>query len=244
MPNGIITLSKLGEKIVENYEFYAAFITPKDWKVVCNGKEIGQISGGNLLFLKEGSHFLLAGKRWEIVEFKNKIQTIIVKKAYGKKPIKFQGGSQNIHRTIHQKMLEIYENCYIPKYLSQASIPILEEGFENYKTYVKTNDSNILTVLEGTRIQNTIGLLFKYCGIDIEDGGIGYYSTCRKQELIKILKSINFSNLDKNSIIDLVDKSLKYKKKFDYLLPDNILNKAYEKQCLDFNGAKEFINNL
>src|SRR5699024_11908430 len=68
---------------------------------------LGQISGGNLLFLKEGSHFLLAGKRWEIVEFKNKIQTIIVKKAYGKKPIKFQGGSQNIHRTIHQKMLEI-----------------------------------------------------------------------------------------------------------------------------------------
>ena len=244
MPNGIITLSKLGEKIVENYEFYAAFITPKDWKVVCNGKEIGQISGGNLLFLKEGSHFLLAGKRWEIVEFKNKIQTIIVKKAYGKKPIKFQGGSQNIHRTIHQKMLEIYENCYIPKYLSQTSIPILEEGFENYKTYVKTNDSNILTVLEGTRIQNTIGLLFKYCGVDIEDGGIGYYSTCRKQELIKILKSINFSNLDKNSVINLVDKSLKYKKKFDYLLPDNILNKAYEKQSLDFNGAKEFINNL
>lgn len=244
MPNGIITLSKLGEKIVENYEFYAAFITPKDWKVVCNGKEIGQISGGNLLFLKEGSHFLLAGKRWEIVEFKNKIQTIIVKKAYGKKPIKFQGGSQNIHRTIHQKMLEIYENCYIPKYLSQASIPILEEGFENYKTYVKTNDSNIFTVLEGTRIKNTIGLLFKYCGVDIEDGGIGYYSTCRKQELIKILKSINFSNLDKNSVINLVDKSLKYKKKFDYLLPDNILNKAYEKQCLDFNGAKEFINNL
>ena len=42
----------------------------------------------------------------------------------------------------------------------------------------------------------------------------------------------------------IVDKSLKYKKKFDYLLPDNILNKAYEKQCLDFNGAKEFINNL
>ena len=84
MPGGIITLSKLGERIVENYEFYAAFMTPKDWKVVCNGKEIGQISGGNLLFLKEGSHFLLAGKRWEIVEFKNKIQTIIVKKHMGR----------------------------------------------------------------------------------------------------------------------------------------------------------------
>jgi len=244
MPDGTITLSKLGERIVESYEFFAAFMTPKDWKVVCNGKEIGQISGGNLLFLKEGSHFLLAGKRWEIVEFKNKIQIIVVKKAYGKKPIKFNSGTQNIHKAIHQKMFEIYETNYIPKYLSSASIPILEEGFENYKTYIKPPDSNILTVLEGTRIQNTVGLLLKYCGVDAEDGGIGYYSASSRLELIKTLKSIDFSMLDKNSVINLIDRSLKYKKKFDNLLPDDILNKSYEQQCLDFNGAKEFIENL
>ena len=244
MPDGIITLSKLGERIVENYEFYAAFMAPKDWKVVCNGKEIGQISGNNLLFLQEGSHFLLAGKRWEILEFKNKIQTIIVKKAHGKKTIKFNGGTQNIHRAIHQKMLEIYETNYIPKYLSQASIPILEEGFESFKTYIKTSDSNILTVLEGTRIQNTIGLLFKYCGIDIADGGIGYYSAIGKQELIKTLKTVDFLTINKNSVINLIDRSLKYKKKFDHLLPDDILNKSYEQQCLDFDGARKFIENL
>ncbi|MCD7879543.1 MAG: DEAD/DEAH box helicase [Candidatus Gastranaerophilales bacterium] len=244
MTDGIITLSKLGERIVENYEFYAAFMTPKDWKVVCNGKEIGQISGNNLLFLKEGSHFLLAGKRWEIIEFKNKIQTIVVKKAQGKKSIKFNGGTQNIHRAIHQKMFEIYETNYVPKYLSPISIPILKEGYENYKTYIKTSDSNILPVLEGTKIQNTIGLLFKYCGVDIEDGGIGFYSASEKNELIKILKTIDFSLIDKNSIINLIDRSLKYKKKFDYLLPDDILNKAYEQQCLDFDGARKFVENL
>ncbi|CCY63067.1 dEAD/DEAH box helicase domain protein [Clostridium sp. CAG:967] len=244
MSDGIITLSKLGERIVENYEFYAAFMTPKDWKVVCNGKEIGQISGSNLLFLKEGSHFLLAGKRWEILEFKNKVQTIIVKKAHGKKPIKFNGGTQNIHRAIHQKMLEIYETNFVPKYLSPISIPILEEGFENYKTYIKAPDSNILSVLEGTRIQNTIGLLFKYCGVDIEDGGIGFYSASGKQDLIKTLKTIDFSTIDKNSVINLIDRSLKYKKKFDHLLPNDILNKAYEQQCLDFDGARKFIENL
>ena len=244
MSNGVITLSKLGEKIVESYEFYAAFMIPKDWKVVCNGKEIGQISARNLLFLKEGSHFLLAGERWEIVKLKNKTQIIIVKKAYGKKPIKFNGGIQNIHMAIHQKMLEIYENCYVPKYLSQTSIPILEEGFENYKTYVKTDAGNILTVLEGTQVQNTIGLLIKYCNADIEDGGIGYYSANGKLELIKKLKSIDFSNLDKNSVINSIDSRLKYKNKFDYLLPDDILNKAYEQLYPDFSGAKEFIDNL
>lgn len=244
MPDGIITLSELGERIVESYEFYAAFITPKNWKVVCNGKEIGQISGGNLLFLKEGSHFILAGKRWEIVAFKNNIQTIIVKKALGKKPIRFNGGTQNIHRAIHQKMLEIYETGFIPKYLSQNSIPILQEGFDNYKTYVNTTDSTILTVLEGTRIQLTVNLLLKYCGIDVYGAGIGFFFANGKQEIIQILKSINFSTLDKNSVINLIDRQFKCKKKFDNLLPDNILNKSYEQQCLDFDGAKAFIENL
>ncbi len=57
-----------------------------------------------------------------------------------------------------------------------------------------------------------LGLLLKYCGIDTEDGGIGFYSDCGKQELIKVLKSINFSIRDKNSVINLIESSLKYKK--------------------------------
>lgn len=42
-------------------------------------------------------------------------------------------------------MLEIYENCYEPKCLSQALILILEEGFDNYKT-----DDNIIIVVLDT----------------------------------------------------------------------------------------------
>lgn len=244
MPEGTITLSKLGEKMVESYEFYAAFMTPKEWKVVCDGKDIGQITGEKLLFLKEGSHFLLAGKRWEVIEFKNKIQTIIVKRANEKKPIKFSGGSQNVHRAIHQKMLDIYETKYIPKYLYKDSVPILEEGFENYSTYVKPQNSDILIVLEGTRIQNTIGLLLKYLKIDFEVTGVGFYSSRGKQELIRKLRSVDFSSLDKNAIINMVERPFKYKKKYDYLLPNDILNKSYEQQSLDFKGTLDFIKKL
>lgn len=87
-------------------------------------------------------------------------------------------------------------------------------------------------------------MLFEYCGVDVEDGGIGYFSAIGKQKLVKILKSIDFSMIDKDCLINSIDRSLKYKKKFDYLLPDNILNKSYEQQYLDFDGAKKFIENL
>ncbi len=244
LPDKTITLAKAGEKIVENYEFYSAFVTAKEWKVLCNGKEIGQISGDNLLFLKNGGTFLLAGKRWELVEIKSQSQILLVKEASGKKSIKFNGGTQNIHRAIQQKMQEIYETNFIPKYVSKNSIEILQEGFDKYKTYVTTSDSTILPVLEGSRIQNTIGLLLKYSGIETEHGGIGFFSEKGKKALTDALKTLHFETIDCNAVLNTIPRPLKYKKKFDYLLSDTMLNKSYTQQCLDFIGAQEFIKNL
>lgn len=244
LPDNTITLARAGEKIVENYEFYSAFIKQKEWKVLCNGKEIGQISGDNLLFLKNGGTFLLAGKSWELVEIKNESQIILVKEAAGKKSITFNGGTQNIHRTIQQKMLEIYETNFIPTYLSKNSIDILQEGFDNYKTCVAAPDSNILPVLEGSRIRNTIALLLKYSGMETENAGIGFFSEKGKMALITALKAVNFETLDLNAVLNSIPRALKYKKKFDYLLSDAILNKSYTQQCLDFTGAKDFIQKL
>lgn len=239
-----IILDKEGEKIVENYEFYAAFAVQKEWKVLYNNREIGQLSEANILFLEEGANFLLAGKRWEIAEIKKANRVIIVQKALRKKSLKFSGNAQNIHRELQQKMLEIYQTNFIPKYLSKNALPILQEAFDTYNTDINTPDSNILLTLEGTRIQNTISLLLKQCEIDAENIDIGFYSAEGRQKLINYLKSLDFTNIDKNALLHLMDRSCKYKKKFDHLLPDTILNKSYERECLDFEGAKKFIEKL
>lgn len=244
LPDKTIVLGKAGEKIVENYEFYAAFATQKEWKVLYNNREIGQLSEANNLFLEAGANFLLAGKRWEIIELKKANRIIIVKPAQAKKSLKFNSSAQNVHRVIQQKMLEIYQRNFIPAYLSKSALPILQEAFDNYKAYVEPKDSNILFTLEGTRIQNTIGLLFKQYEIDVENIETGFFFTKGKQKLISMLKAIDFSKLDKNALINLIDRSLKYKKKFDHLLPDTVLNKSYEQECLDFEGTKKFIEKL
>ncbi len=239
-----ITLDKAGEKIVESYEFYAAFAAAKEWKVLYNNREIGQLSETNSMFLEEGANFLLAGKRWEIAELKKANRVIIVKKAEKKKSIKFNSGTQNTHQAIQQKMLEIYQTNFIPGYLSKNSLPFLQEAFETYKTAIAAPNSNILVTLEGTRIQNTLALLLKQAEIDAENIETGFFYAKGRQELVKILKSIDFSALDKNALINLIDRPFKYKKKFDYLLPDTVLNKSYTQECLDFEGAEKFIEKL
>lgn len=244
MPNDIITLDKRGEKIVENYEFYAAFFAASEWKVIFDGKEVGQISPSSLMFLDVGSHILLAGKRWEILEIKSKTETIIVRKGYGKKPVKFPGGLQDVHRTIQQKMLEIYENKFIPPYISKNTIPILEEAFDFYDIYAKPEDGNILVVLEGSKTQATVKLLLNYLGFAVEDVGIGFLCFDGKKAVTKSLKDFNFDDFNPLELVKNIDTNLKIFKKFDYLLPEDILNMSFINLAMDIDACKGFCKYL
>ena len=46
--------------------------------------------------------------------------------------------------------LDMCQNIYL------NHLSILKEAFDNYKTYIKSPNSNFLVVLEGSKIQNTI----------------------------------------------------------------------------------------
>lgn len=242
--SNLITLDKKGERIVENYEFYAAFQTPSEWKVIYNGKEIGQIDSLNLLSIEEGSHILLAGKRWEVIEIKPKSEVILVKKAIGKKPIRFNMDFGNIHKIVHQKMLEIYEKKPIPRYIHKSAIPILEEAFEQYELYVKSEDSLILPVLEGTKTQKTVALLLKNLRIQTDFAGIGFYAAEGRDYLKEKLKKINFDSLNPIDLVCDEPQEFKLQKKFDSFLSEEILNKSYINLALDIQNTKEFCQNL
>jgi len=243
MNDGKITLNKKGEDIVENYKFFAAFETPENWKIICNNQVIGELPIESFLSLKSNC-FIFSGKKWEIVELKIKTKTIIVKQSYEGNLIKFFGSLTNVNRKIHQKMLNIYENSFIPKYIEQSAISILEEAFNSYKAYKNSSNNDILIVLEGSRIHNTLKLLLNFYDIEFSDFNIGFNFIEGKNEAIKKLKSIDFTNFNIQEILSKVPRECKYYRKFDYLLPDNILNKSYEQTFLDLTGTIEYIKTL
>lgn len=243
MINGKITLNKKGEKIVENYKFYAAFEAMENWKIVYNNQIIGEIPIVNLAMLKSNC-FILAGKKWEIVNVNTMNKTIIVKQVYEGELINFFGDSPNVNKKIHEKMFEIYEKEFIPKYIEQSANPILKEVFNNYKIYKKKSNNNILIVLEGSRIYNTLKLLLDYYNIGFSNFDIGFSFVEDKNEVIRKLKNIDFHNFNIQDILAKFPRKYKYCRKFDYLLPDNILNKAYEQTFLDLKGTIEYINML
>ena len=235
-----ISLDKLGEQITEHYTFYAVFNTEREWKLVCNGRDIGSIPKLPVVEQIKGQHLLLAGKRWEIINIIEKQRIIQVKPSTFKKSIKFLSGSQKIHRKIHQKMLEIYNSRYIPSYVDISSKELVEIACANYNTMIH-EDSSILFVFEGSIIQNTIALVLKYLDISFTSCNICFVLSQNITEVISILKKIDWNSFNLLELVEKLPRVNKETRKFDYLLPDEILNLSYVREWIDIEGAKTYI---
>lgn len=244
LPGDVLTLAKKGEKIVENYEFYATFITTDEWKIVANGKEIGKLNKSDLGLIKVESVFLLAGKRWMVTVINEKTSTILVVRTMQKKVLLFHSGRQAIHKKIHEKMRDIYEQHRIPGYLAKTSIPILMEGFEQYEMYINQENGNILATFAGTKIQNTLDLLLHWMKVDVENVEIGFSHLNGRSYIRDQLKSIDFDLIDFNEILTPIKRMFKETRKYDKYLPDGLLNQSYILLHLDIEGAEEFCKNL
>jgi ATP-dependent Lhr-like helicase len=122
----VLILGLEGERIVNNFEFYSAFTTPKEFSVVHKGGKIGSIQSAPDLETRE--FLILAGRRWEILSIDFKRCEILVEPSKGGKVPKYSsGGGADIHTRIREKMLEIVTSDYVPGYLDpQAQIMLRE----------------------------------------------------------------------------------------------------------------------
>jgi len=237
-----ITLGKYGERITEHYTFYATFNTDIEWRLIYSGREIATIP--SLPSTSQiGQNILIAGRRWEIVDINEDKKIVLIKPALFKKALLFISGKIKIHRKIHQKMLEIYQNKYIPIYIDKQAEEQVSQSFEQYSDIVQ-KESNILFVCEGTVIQNTIYLLLKHLSIDFEPWDLGFILHSSKDKIIHALKNIEWISSLEKELCTLLKRSEKESRKFDYLLPDEILDLSYTKEWIDLKGAKNFIDNI
>lgn len=238
-----ISLDQLGEKITEYHTFYAAFSTSKEWKLIYNGTEIGSIPKLPLGFDINEQNLLIAGKRWKIIEIKEETNIILICPSKFKKPIVFVSGNFKIHQEIHRKMYKIYENKFIPKYIDINTENSLKQAFQIYDLSCK-QESNVLFVFEGSVIQNTIGLILKYLDVEYGRCNVGFILSQDKKTIITRLKEIDWDVLTEKDLCSLLTRSNKESRKFDYLLPDEILDISYTKEWIDINGARQLINIL
>ena len=129
-PDGILLLGERGEKLVEYYHFYAVFMTPQEYRLVSEGKEIGTLPMEQIL--SPGMTIIFSGRRWLVKNVDERDRVILLEPTKTGTPPRFGGDPGIIHDRVIERMFEIYEQADQRIYMDKPSLKLLDEARKNY----------------------------------------------------------------------------------------------------------------
>ena len=128
-----LVLGLEGERIVNRYDFYAAFNTPEEFRVVAGGRTLGSIPVD--FPLTPGMRIVFAGRRWQVTLVDSASRTIDVVRAPGGQPPRFGGGGGTVHTEVRSRMLRAYANSGEVRYLDGNAQELLSQGQAAFAAY-------------------------------------------------------------------------------------------------------------
>lgn len=162
--DGSLVLDLDGERLVDHYEFYAAFTTADEYRLVADGETIGSLPIASPL--TPGVSLIFGGRRWRVVDVREEENVVQLEPAKGGRPPSFLGsGGPEVYSEVRRKMLELYRSNTEPRYLSPGGHALLRQGrnaFRDLKlderTLVPWGDDVLFFPWVGDRAINAIML--------------------------------------------------------------------------------------
>jgi ATP-dependent Lhr-like helicase len=248
MPTGDLILGLEGQRIVEKYDFYSAFMSPEEYRVSYDGSPIGSLP--SLYIPEPGDHIVLAGRRWQIDMVDHDHREIAVKPAKGRKPPRFTGGTGEIHPRVRQKMRDVLRDDKALAYLNDTARSMLEHarhrahiaGIFDHPLLSPSQNTSIWFTWTGTRIQRTLMMMGLHAGLHVSDLGIALEFQHAPDEV----KSRYASVLD-HPPGPLVLASLiptKIRRKYDCYLDEELLIHSLAESALEVDGAIAVVQSM
>lgn len=172
-----LLLGVKGERIVNHYSFYTAFVTPEEYHLVSSGHELGTLPISHPL--SDGSYIIFAGQRWRVrsVDVERRIVDLEPSPA-GRAP-RFTGGGADVHERVRQEMKAVYESTDVPPFLDPDARTLLQEGRDAYAAYhlaqaplVEYSSNVAIFCWVGDRVLDTLLVQLRDRDLPVECDGI------------------------------------------------------------------------
>lgn len=246
MAQGDLILAPAGEDIVGHYSFYSAFASSVEFSVVFGSQKIGTLPA---VYLPQvADHFLLAGRRWQVLEIHDQQKEILVMPAKGRKPTKFFGGSGEIHRRVREMMKSVLNSKKQFGYLNDGANDLLEQargvanstGLSNSDWVALGPNECLWFTWTGTKIQRTLRLICEKVNLKSQDCEIALQFPVGLQEAQEII--FNASKMTHEPIVLAQLFNAKQVRKFDEFVSIELLDQAIANDALDVAGAMQLLN--
>ena len=233
-----------GERLINNFKFYAVFKDSEDYTVRCGSEEIGTITTPPPV----GDRFALAGRVWEVLEVDLPSRLIFVSQVDGKMEVSWPGDAGEIHTKVLRAMKEVLFNGKEYRFLSENAKARLEDArhlaentrMDRNRVISLGGQSYVMFPWLGTRSFRTMRrFLKKYAGdlgiFDIQSEGCNYITFKSKENAMAQLEQQIRQILENNGLpleSLLESGECPVFDKYDDYIPPELLRRAYAKDRL------------
>jgi ATP-dependent Lhr-like helicase len=242
--SGQLLLGVQGEKLVNHYSFFAAFVSNEEYRIITKSSALGTLP----LFqpLVPGSYVIFAGQRWRVLTCDSKDKVIEVEPARSGKVPLFDGTGGEVHDEVRSNMRELLEEPATVTFLDKAAQSLLDEARESYRrldldarqVIASGKEVRILT-WRGDRVNDTLAIWLIKLGFSASNEGlsIGVFDT----EIEKVIAALRQISEEPAPSETELAKAVKNPlvQKWDEFLPDSLLRKGYGRRRFNVEGAKE-----
>lgn len=246
---GLLLHGERAEKLVNHYEFYAAFASPDTFRIVEGGRTLGALPV--VRGLAVGQRIVFGGRRWiaNEVDMRNRV-VYVSADAAGVPPV-FDGTSAMIHDAVRGEMKRVLSETEPVTFLDRKAHALLDEARAYFRAHrldraalLRDNMNTIIVTWRGDWINDALALLLRAYGLHATNRGLTIdLHAVKPIGAIEVLRKIGaegeISAAKAFASIDSADRQ-----KWDWALPDEVKRAAYASQNLDIGEAVKLAREL
>lgn len=245
---GLLLHGLLGEKFVNHYSFYAAFMADEEFRLVAGSQTLGTLPLSQMLSI--GQRILFAGKTWKVELVDEPKKVIYVKRARGGAPPIFSGGTGRVHTKVRERMLRLLESKEEVVFIDKVAQRFLEEARINFSSLNLANENLVdqghellIVTWLGDSSNEALACFLNYQGFTAAPAGPGIEVIKGDSAIDDILSALKLVSLaEQPSYIDLLDGANNLEReKWDWSLPPNLLKKSYASLNLNIDEARNWV---
>ena len=245
--DGALVLDLKGERLVDHYEFYAAFMTPEEYRLVAEGRQLGSLPIVAPLY--EGRYLIFGGRRWKVLGVDESEKIVQLTPAAGGRPPAFGGGGAMIHKVIRCEMRRVYEDTGLPRFISPQGHRLLEQGRREFRekglaerALFEDGPNVEWFPWTGDRALNVLALELRRRGLDIEKRGpMVRVQGVSVGSVRDVLERLHGEGLAEPLQLARQVENKEREKHHPYLR-DDLLSADYASLNMDFEGAKRAVS--
>ena len=232
--DGDLLLGQEGERLVEHYSFYAVFQTSREYRIIADGKLLGELPIATIY--KPDMTIIFSGRRWRITAVDDRGGVIEVTSDRTGRPPVFGGSAGLVHDRVAEKMKDVYTGIDVPVYLGLSAKEFLDDARSEFlrlglagQSICEISERNrLVATWAGTVKTSTLSLALQAMGYTTEtyDGflDINWKKDVRRVE--DALEEIAESMQAPSDLLQAGEGNLATEKFHPHLSPDLLLEDA------------------